>query len=98
VLRQALADGRAQPDPATPDSFSLADQATVKAVLAAAGFNKVTITDVREPIYYGPDEDAACNATFRPANDEGAGRKAGRHANPACTPTITRQPHRPRHR
>lgn len=62
VLCQALADGRAQPD---PDPFSLADPAMVNAVLTAAGFDKVTITDVREPIYYGPDADAACNAALR---------------------------------
>lgn len=64
VLRHALADAPAQPDPATPDPFSLADPATIKAVLTAAGFNKVSITDVREPIYYGPDADAACNAAL----------------------------------
>jgi SAM-dependent methyltransferase len=42
-----------------PDPFSLADPPTVKAILAAAGFSGVTLTDVHEPVYYGPDVTAA---------------------------------------
>jgi SAM-dependent methyltransferase len=42
-----------------PDPFSLADPPTVKAILQAAGFAGVAFTDVREPVYYGPDVDAA---------------------------------------
>ncbi|WP_242911357.1 class I SAM-dependent methyltransferase [Actinomadura terrae] len=39
----------------SPAPFSLADQATTKGILAAAGFTEIDFTDVREPVYYGPD-------------------------------------------
>jgi SAM-dependent methyltransferase len=42
-----------------PDPFSLADPATVEAILDAAGFAEVTFTDVHQPVYYGPDVAAA---------------------------------------
>ena len=45
--------------PAGPDPFSLADPATVEGILDAAGFAEVTLTDVHEPVYYGPDVAAA---------------------------------------
>ena len=55
--------GRTPPTPAaTTDPFSLADPGTSERLLAAAGFVHVQVTDVREPVYYGPDADAACNA------------------------------------
>jgi SAM-dependent methyltransferase len=38
-----------------PNPFSLADPATAKGILKAAGFEDVTFTDVHEPVYYGPD-------------------------------------------
>jgi SAM-dependent methyltransferase len=38
-----------------PDPFSLADPPTVTEILEAAGFANVAFTDVREPVYYGPD-------------------------------------------
>ena len=41
------------------DPFSLADPPAVTEVLEAAGFADVTFTDVREPVYYGPDVAAA---------------------------------------
>ena len=42
--------------PATaPDPFSLAEPATVQAILTAAGFVDVGFTAVRELVYYGPD-------------------------------------------
>jgi SAM-dependent methyltransferase len=44
---------------AGPDPFSLADPPTVEGVLEAAGFVRVRFTDVREPVYYGPDVPAA---------------------------------------
>ena len=44
---------------AGPDPFSLADPPTVTEILAAAGFAGVAFTDVREPVYYGPDVAAA---------------------------------------
>jgi SAM-dependent methyltransferase len=37
------------------DPFSLADPDTVIPTLGAAGFGDVTFTEVREPVYYGPD-------------------------------------------
>ncbi len=42
-----------------PDPFSLADPPTVTDILEAAGFADVAFTDVDEPVYYGPDVDAA---------------------------------------
>ena len=44
------------------DPFSLADPAVVDAVLTAAGFTDVRVTEVREPVWYGPDPDAALDA------------------------------------
>jgi ubiquinone/menaquinone biosynthesis C-methylase UbiE len=41
------------------DPFSLADPPVVKGILQAAGFGDVAFTDVREPIYFGPDVAAA---------------------------------------
>ena len=41
------------------DPFSLADPTAVRAILDAAGFADVTFTDVREPMYFGPDVGAA---------------------------------------
>jgi hypothetical protein len=41
------------------DPFSLADPPTVTEILLAAGLTGVTFTDVREPVYYGPDVAAA---------------------------------------
>jgi SAM-dependent methyltransferase len=37
------------------DAFSLADPPAVTGLLQAAGFADITFTDVREPVYYGPD-------------------------------------------
>lgn len=42
-----------------PDPFSLADPPAVTEILEVAGFAGVAFTDVREPVYYGPDVDAA---------------------------------------
>jgi SAM-dependent methyltransferase len=42
-----------------PDPFSLADPPVVTGILEAAGFADVTFTDVREPMYLGPDVSAA---------------------------------------
>jgi SAM-dependent methyltransferase len=42
-----------------PDPFSLADPPDVRELLRAAGFADVAFTDVREPVYYGPDVAAA---------------------------------------
>jgi SAM-dependent methyltransferase len=51
--------GRAPVDRGAPDAFSLADPAVVTEVLESAGFADVAFADIREPVYYGPDADAA---------------------------------------
>ena len=59
AIRRALT-ASAVPAPATaPDPFSLAEPATVQAILTAAGFVDVGFTDVRELVYYGPAVAAA---------------------------------------
>jgi SAM-dependent methyltransferase len=45
--------------PTGPDPFSLADPPAVTEILESAGFTDVTFTDIREPVYYGPDVAAA---------------------------------------
>jgi len=42
-----------------PDPFSLADPTTVEGILRAAGFADIGLTDLHEPVYYGPDATAA---------------------------------------
>lgn len=59
TIRQALGTA-AEPAPAL-DPFSLADPQAVTEILQAAGFDGVAFTDVREPVYYGPDVDAAAD-------------------------------------
>jgi ubiquinone/menaquinone biosynthesis C-methylase UbiE len=41
------------------DAFSLADPATVTAILDAAGFTATRFSEVAQPVYYGPDVPAA---------------------------------------
>ena len=62
VIRQAIANGNTPPVPAAADPFSLADPATAERILTAAGFMHIQVTDVREPVYYGPNAEAASNA------------------------------------
>jgi SAM-dependent methyltransferase len=45
--------------PGAADPFSLADPRAVTGILEAAGFADVAFTNVREPVYYGPDGAAA---------------------------------------
>jgi SAM-dependent methyltransferase len=40
-------------------AFSLADPAVVEELLTAAGFAGIAVTGVEEPVFYGPDVDAA---------------------------------------
>jgi SAM-dependent methyltransferase len=51
-----------EPPPADASAFSLADPAVVRGVLDAAGYTSVDLTDLREPVYYGPDADSAFQA------------------------------------
>jgi ubiquinone/menaquinone biosynthesis C-methylase UbiE len=66
AVRQALA-GSTPPTPTASDlePFSLADPTTTQRILTAAGFADVGFTAVHEPVYYGPDPDAAYNAVHR---------------------------------
>jgi SAM-dependent methyltransferase len=61
AIRQSLgaAEGPAAVASGGPDPFSLADPPAVTEILEAAGFADVAFTDVREPVYYGPDVIAA---------------------------------------
>jgi hypothetical protein len=54
--RSLTGDGGASPPVHdAPGPFSLADPDAVVSVLEPAGFVDVTFSDVREPVYYGPD-------------------------------------------
>lgn len=66
VVRQALA-GSTPPTPIARDlaPFSLADPTNTQRILTAAGFADVDFTTVHEPVYYGPDPDAAHDAVLR---------------------------------
>jgi ubiquinone/menaquinone biosynthesis C-methylase UbiE len=52
------------PTGASRAAFSFADPTVAATVLTAAGFTAVEITDVREPVYYGPSAAAARDALF----------------------------------
>jgi SAM-dependent methyltransferase len=47
--------GSPLPTPEGLDHFSLADPATVRQILDGAGFTDVTLTEVRQPMYFGQD-------------------------------------------
>jgi SAM-dependent methyltransferase len=64
AIRHALAGGRMVPDGPGHGAFSLADPTVAAGVLTAAGFTAVEITEVREPVYYGPDAAGARDALF----------------------------------
>ena len=60
AIERALGrEGSSLPAPEARVPFSLADRATVEAILGAAGFGEATFTDVHQPVYYGPDVAAA---------------------------------------
>jgi len=61
AIRHALAGTDSQMAPAglTHAAFSLADPTVAAGLLTAAGFTAVVTTEVREPIYYGPDAASA---------------------------------------
>jgi SAM-dependent methyltransferase len=61
VIRESLAGGP-RPAPPTDDSpFSLGDPTVAEGVLTSAGFTDVGLTDVPDPVVYGPDVDTACD-------------------------------------
>jgi ubiquinone/menaquinone biosynthesis C-methylase UbiE len=57
VVRDALRPTKETASATSP--FLLAEPAEVERVLGAAGFENVRFTEVREPVYYGRDADAA---------------------------------------
>ena len=61
TIRQSLsaAEGPMAVPSGLPDPFSLADPPAVTELLEGARFADITFTDVSEPVYYGPDVDAA---------------------------------------
>jgi SAM-dependent methyltransferase len=65
AVRQALA-GSTPPTPTDSDlePFSLADPTHTQRILTAAGLADVGFTAVHEPVYYGPDPDAAYDAVL----------------------------------
>jgi SAM-dependent methyltransferase len=69
AVHQALAPYYRSP-PDAHEHFSLADTSLVEHVLGAAGFTAVKFDDVREPVYYGANVDAAmewvCGFRFVP--------------------------------
>jgi ubiquinone/menaquinone biosynthesis C-methylase UbiE len=52
------AEGGAAPAPGL-NPFSMADPEVIRSILGAAGFVEVSVSAVREPVYYGPDAAAA---------------------------------------
>ena len=58
AVHQALAPYYSS-KPSAEEHFSLADAGTVEHILGAAGFVDVKFIDVREPVYYGANVDAA---------------------------------------
>jgi SAM-dependent methyltransferase len=64
AIRAALAGDRPVASEPAAEPFSLADPIVTSGVLTAAGFTTVDVTDVREPIYYGPDAARACDAVL----------------------------------
>jgi SAM-dependent methyltransferase len=61
AIREAVGPVPAQP---ATDPFSLADPATVQRILDIAGFTAISLTDLHEPIYYGPDAATAFDAVL----------------------------------
>jgi SAM-dependent methyltransferase len=54
----ALGDAAQPPQPGA-DAFSLGDAEATARMLEGAGFTGIRFEDVREPVFYGPDVDAA---------------------------------------
>jgi len=64
AIHEALRPGEPPLRPAGPDAFSLADPALTQDVLTAAGFTGIDVTDVHEPVFYGPDVESALDAVL----------------------------------
>jgi len=61
VIRNALAPGSAIPENAGKP-FSLGDPTIAKKLLNTAGFTSIDFTEVKEPVFYGANVDAALDA------------------------------------
>ena len=61
AIRRALAPGTAVSADVLPP-FSLGDPTIATELLSTAGFVSIDFTDVREPVFYGPDVDSAFDA------------------------------------
>jgi SAM-dependent methyltransferase len=58
AIDAALGDAAQPPQPGA-DPFALGDPEATAGILDGAGFDGVRFEDVREPVFYGPDVDAA---------------------------------------
>jgi SAM-dependent methyltransferase len=58
AIDAALGDAAQQPQPGA-DPFSLGDAEATTSILEGAGFGGIRFEDVHEPVFYGPDLDAA---------------------------------------
>ena len=61
AIQQALAPAGTSSTQASP-AFSLADRAVTSRILTAAGFASIDFAEVHEPVFYGPNVDAAHDA------------------------------------
>ena len=61
AIQHALAPEDA-PSASAPAAFSLGDRTATMRLLTAAGFASIDFEEVHEPVYYGPDIDAAQDA------------------------------------
>ncbi|WP_457309967.1 class I SAM-dependent methyltransferase [Sphingomonas sp. UYAg733] len=61
AIQQALMPTGVSPANASP-AFSLADRAVTARILIAAGFASIDFVEVHEPVFYGPNVDAAHDA------------------------------------
>ncbi len=61
AIQQALAPAGVASTNVSP-AFSLADQAVTTRILTAAGFAAIDFAEVHEPVFYGPNVDAAHEA------------------------------------
>ncbi|MFF1718074.1 class I SAM-dependent methyltransferase [Streptomyces sviceus] len=67
AIRAALSRGpvSSASAPAAPDPFTLADPQVATGLLTAVGFTALDVVDVREPVRYGPDAEAALAAVLQ---------------------------------
>ena len=70
AIDAALGDAARPPQPGA-DAFSLGDADATAGLLEGAGFDGIRFEDVREPVFYGHDVDAAL-AIVRGFQDTGA--------------------------